>query len=146
MPSGTAEAPQDYSMMSANLEFPTNSTDGVMECMNFNITDNDAFELNETFIVTLTVNTAGVMVGNTETTITIMTSMDDCKQYIFKHGTKMSTFFLQLLYYVVLNSQLPLMKEMGLLISVWRYYFYQVLTFPLKKKCFLISPPKTVRL
>ena len=42
-----------------------------MECMNFTIMDNDAFELNETFTVTLTVNTAGVIVGNTITEVTI---------------------------------------------------------------------------
>ena len=42
-----------------------------MECMNITIMDNDAFELNETFTVTLTVNTPGVMVGNTITEVTI---------------------------------------------------------------------------
>ena len=71
LPSGTAEAGEDYDMMSSSISFPTNSSDGTMECMNFTIVDNDAFELNETFTVTLTVNTAGVMVGNTITEVTI---------------------------------------------------------------------------
>ena len=69
--SGTAEAGEDYYMMSTSISFPTNSSDGAMECMNFTIMDNDAFELNETFTVTLTVNTAGVMEGNTITEVTI---------------------------------------------------------------------------
>ena len=58
-------------MMSSNISFPTNSSGGAMECMNFTIVDNDAFELNETFTVTLTVNTAGVLVGNTGTIVTM---------------------------------------------------------------------------
>ena len=71
MPSGEAEAGEDYDMMSTSISFPTNSSDGAMECMNFTIMDNDAFELNETFTMTLTVNTAGVMVGNSITEVTI---------------------------------------------------------------------------
>ena len=58
-------------MMSSSISFPTGSSDGAMECMNFTIIDNGAFELNETFTVTLTVNTAGVMEGNTITEVTI---------------------------------------------------------------------------
>ena len=71
MSSGTAEAGEDYEMMSSSISFPTTSSGGAMECMNITIMDNDAFELNETFTVTLTVNTAGVMVGNTITEVTI---------------------------------------------------------------------------
>ena len=58
--------------MSSNPVFPTNSTDGAMQCRTVTIIDNAAYELNETFTVTLTVNTAGVMVGNTGTTVTIV--------------------------------------------------------------------------
>ena len=71
LPSGTAEDDEDYNMMSSSISFPTTSSDGAMECMNITIMDDDAFELNETFTVTLTVNTAGVMVGNTITEVTI---------------------------------------------------------------------------
>ena len=76
LPPGTAEAGEDYDMMSSNPVFPTNSTVGAVQCRTVTIIDNGAFELNETFTVTLTVNTAGVMEGNTETTFTI--TDDEC--------------------------------------------------------------------
>ena len=43
-----------------------------MQCVNISIVDDDVFEGDETFTVTLTVTTPGVMVGNTVTTVTII--------------------------------------------------------------------------
>ena len=57
----------------SSLEFPVGAVNGDMsQCLTVMVTND---EIIETFTVTLTVNTAGVLVGNTETTVTIMTRL-----------------------------------------------------------------------
>ena len=58
-------------MSDDTLIFPTNSTDGATQCIDITITDDDVFELNENFTVTLTVNTASVMEDMTMAEVTI---------------------------------------------------------------------------
>ena len=65
-------ADSDYVAVSDNtLMFPMNSVDGATQCMDITITNDDVFELNETFTVTLTVNTASVIADMTMTEVTI---------------------------------------------------------------------------
>ena len=69
---GSAVAGSDYTVASSTLTFPaTTSTDDPMQCVNISITDDDEFEGNETFTVTLTTTNPQVTVGNTETAIII---------------------------------------------------------------------------
>ena len=55
--------------MTTALTFPAESTD--MQCANITITDDDVFEGNETFTVTIVVTTPDVREDNTMTTVTI---------------------------------------------------------------------------
>ena len=75
----SAVAGMDYIMTSdSSLEFPVGAVNGDMfQCLTVMVTNDEIIEGDETFTVTLTVNTAGVLVGNTETTVTIMTSTGD---------------------------------------------------------------------
>ena len=67
----SAVAGSDYEQISAPLTFPTGSVAGDMQCVNISIVDDFLFEGDETFTVSLTVTTPGVMEGNTSTTVTI---------------------------------------------------------------------------
>ena len=60
----------DYALMTTALTFPAESTD--MQCADITITDDDVFEGDETFTVTIDVTTPGVMQGNNMTTVTIV--------------------------------------------------------------------------
>ena len=60
---GTAIAGSDYVAVSETLVFPTGSVDGNSECINITITNDEIFEAEETFTVTLTVITADVLLG-----------------------------------------------------------------------------------
>ena len=59
----------DYTLVTTALTFPAESTD--MQCADITITDDDVFEGDETFTVTIDVATFDVMEGNTMTTVTI---------------------------------------------------------------------------
>ena len=61
----------DYNILSEMLTFPTDSSAGTMQCINITITDDEVLEEDETFTVTLTLNTAGVTLGDSETAVTI---------------------------------------------------------------------------
>ena len=67
----SADSGSDYEQVSAPLTFPTGSVAGDMQCVNISIVDDVVFEGDETFTVTLTVTTPGVMEGNTLTIVTI---------------------------------------------------------------------------
>ena len=67
----SAVAGSDYEQVSAPLTFPTGSVAGDMQCVNISIVDDVVFEGDETFTVTLTVTTSGVMERNTVTIVTI---------------------------------------------------------------------------
>ena len=70
---GTARvADSDYVAVSDTLMFPTNSVDGATQCVSITVTDDGVLEAEETFTLTLTVNTAGVLTGNDVTNITII--------------------------------------------------------------------------
>ena len=57
--------------MPDSLMFPTNSTNGSIQCVNITITDDDIFEADETFTVSLTSVTPGVSeIGEATVTIT----------------------------------------------------------------------------
>ena len=59
--------------MSAQLTFPMDATAGAAQCLVITLSGDDGvIERPETFPVTLTVITAGVMEGNNETTVTII--------------------------------------------------------------------------
>ena len=77
----SAVAGMDYITMSdSSLEFPVGAVNGDMsQCLTVMVTNDEIIEGDETFTVTLTVNTAGVMVGNTETTVAILTNTGDCE-------------------------------------------------------------------
>ena len=77
----SAVAGSDYIMTSdSSLELPVGAVNGDMsQCLTVMVTNDEIIEEDETFTVTLTVNTAGVIVGNTETVVTIMTSTNDCE-------------------------------------------------------------------
>ena len=62
-------SPSDYTLDTTALTFPAESTD--MQCANITITDDDAFEGDETFTVTIDVTTFDVREDNTMTTVTI---------------------------------------------------------------------------
>ena len=64
-----AVSPSDYTLDTTALTFPAESTD--MQCANITITDDDVFEGDETFTLTIDVTTAGVMATMTMTTVTI---------------------------------------------------------------------------
>ena len=64
-----AVSPSDYTLDTTVLTFPAESTD--MQCADITITDDDVFEGDETFTVTIIVDTAGVMTTMTMTTVTI---------------------------------------------------------------------------
>ena len=68
---GTALAGSDYTTTSESRQFAMGSDDDDMACIMVTITDDDMFEIDETFIVTLTVTTSGVSLGNAMTTVTI---------------------------------------------------------------------------
>ena len=68
---GSALENTDYTTISSALMFPAGSANTTVQCVNITITDDDIFEGDETFTVGLTVNTSGVMEGNTITAITI---------------------------------------------------------------------------
>ena len=68
-PTDTAVSPSDYTLDTTTLTFPAESTD--MQCADITITDDDVFEGDETFTVTITVDTAGVIATMTMTTVTI---------------------------------------------------------------------------
>ena len=77
----SAVAGMDYITTSdSSLEFPVGAVNGDMsQCLTVMVTNDMIIEGDETFTVTLTVNTAGVMVGNAETTVTILTNSLDCE-------------------------------------------------------------------
>ena len=57
----------------AALTFSTGSTDSTTQCLNVTIEDDgDAVEGDETFTVTLMDSDDGVMLGNSETNVTIL--------------------------------------------------------------------------
>ena len=62
-------SPSDYTLDTTTLIFPAESTD--MQCADITITDDDVFEGDETFTVTIDVTTPGVKEGNNMTTVTI---------------------------------------------------------------------------
>ena len=62
-------SPADYALMTTALTFPAESTD--MQCADITITDDDVFEGDETFTLTIDVTTPGVTEGNNTTTVTI---------------------------------------------------------------------------
>ena len=62
-------SPSDFTLDTTALTFPAESTD--MQCASITITDDDVFEGDETFTVTIDVTTPGVMEGNNITTVTI---------------------------------------------------------------------------
>ncbi len=53
------------------LTFSSGATDGITECLNINILDDDALEADQTFSVTLTEQDDDVDVGNIMMTVTI---------------------------------------------------------------------------
>ena len=57
--------------------FPAGSINGSTQCINITITDDEVVEADETFAVTLTVETTRVMEGNAMTVVTI--SDNDCE-------------------------------------------------------------------
>ena len=59
----------DHEQISAPLTFPTGSVAGDMQCVNISIVDDVVFEGDDTFTLTLTVTTPGVMEGNTVTIV-----------------------------------------------------------------------------
>ena len=61
----------DYDAITTNCTFFNGSMDGEMECVNVNITDDGALELDETFTVTLTTSEPTVTLDTNATTITI---------------------------------------------------------------------------
>ena len=69
-------------MTSGSLEFPMGAV--IAQCITIPITDDTIVEAHETFTVILTVNTntAGVRVGNAETTVTILNDNDDSEYKI----------------------------------------------------------------
>ena len=78
----SAVAGSDYESVSSSLMFPAGSINGSTQCINITITDDEVLEADETFTVTLTVETTRVMEGNTMTEVVIMPD-NDC-EYIFK--------------------------------------------------------------
>ena len=96
----SAVAGRDYITMSdSSLEFPVGAVNGDMsQCLTVIVTNDEIIEGDETFTVILTVNTAGVMVGNTETTVTIMTSIDDSEYLLATRHYNGATCILAKLY------------------------------------------------
>ena len=68
----TAISGTDYNLVSSTLVFPTNSTNGTMQCMDIIIIEKDGNERNETFNIKLTVANPFVTLGTTEVNITII--------------------------------------------------------------------------
>lgn len=68
----SAVADIDYTAVSSSLEFPENSANGAVQCVNIMTIEDTFFEGDATFTVRLTVMTSGVTTGNDETTINII--------------------------------------------------------------------------
>ena len=62
----------DYTNISSDEVFPSESTDNATACVNITILDDDILEGDHAFTVTLTTLDPDVMLGNYETTITII--------------------------------------------------------------------------
>ena len=69
---GSAVVSSDYEPVSSSLMFPAGSINGSTQCINITITDDGVLEADETFTVTLTTMTPRVIVGNGQTTVSIM--------------------------------------------------------------------------
>ena len=86
----------------SSLEFLVGAVNGDMsQCLTVIVTNDEIIEGDETFTVALTVNTAGVMEGNTETTVTILTSTTDCEYLLATRDYNGATCMLAKLYIVL---------------------------------------------
>ena len=69
---GRANNVEDFLPRSRSYTFPTGSVDGATQCFTITLVDDLLLEGDENFSVDLTVNTAGVIEGNTITTVIII--------------------------------------------------------------------------
>ena len=69
-----AISPDDFTELSASLEFPAGSPEGTARCSNITINEDTLVEGSETFSVMLTLISMelGVTMGNSVTTVTIL--------------------------------------------------------------------------
>ena len=61
----------DYTGVTSFLVFVSQSTNSATRCADISITDDDVFEGDQTFIVTLTTPDTSVVLGSTDTVVTI---------------------------------------------------------------------------
>lgn len=86
----SAVAGSDYTMAFSPLEFPAGATTADMECVSIIITEDTAFEGDETFTVWLNIVTNRAVQGNAVTTISITDNEGgrhavSFRAYIFSH-------------------------------------------------------------
>ena len=111
----SAVAGLDYIVTSdSSLEFHVGAANGDMSrCLSVMVTNDEIIEGDETFTVTLTVNTAGVMEGNNETTVIILTSTDDCEYLLATRDNDATCMLVKFVVLALRGTELEISVDEG---------------------------------